>query len=133
MTKDVAVLRRRPPMAGIDPTLVLNAIANAILVVDGEGFIHYANAAAEQLFESGMHFLCQQALKELVPPDSPVFSLIAQARADQASVQEYGVMLDTPRTGARTMTIQVSPLPDQEDWVVISMNEHSIALKIGAH
>lgn len=132
MHKDVAVLRRRPPVPQVDPASVLNAVASAILVVDGEGYLRHVNAAAEQLFESGAPYLCQQALKELVPSDSPVFSLIAQARADQASVSEYGVMLDTPRTGARTMTIQVSPLPDQDDWVVISMHEHSIALKIGA-
>lgn len=132
MPKEVAVLRRRPPLPVVDPASVLNAVASAILVVDGAGRIQHVNAAAEQLFESGATYLCQQPLKELVPPDSPVFSLIAQARADQASVSEYGVTLDTPRTGLRTMTIQVSPLADQEDWVVISMHEHSIALKIGA-
>ncbi len=131
MSNEVVVLRRPAPPSSVDPAAVLNAVAAAVLVLDVDTGIRYANAAAEQLFDSGAAHLCQMNLRDLMPPDSPVFPLIGQALDDGASISEYGVVLDTPRTGHRTVTLQVSPLPEEEGWVVLSLHEHSIALKIG--
>jgi two-component system nitrogen regulation sensor histidine kinase GlnL len=132
MSKDIAVLRRPPQPPVVDSSAILNAVATAMLVLDETNRIHYANAAAEQLFDSGAAYLCQLSLHDLMPADSPVFPLIRQALQDSASISEHGVMLDTPRTGHRTVTLHVSPLPERDGWVVLSLNEHSIALKIGA-
>ena len=43
----------------------------------------------------------------------------------------YGVQLDTPRTGIRTMSIYVTPLAEKHDWLVVSLQEQTRALKIG--
>src|SRR5262249_50191343 len=37
----------------------------------------------------------------------------------------------TPRTGTRTMSINVTPLADTPNWVVVSLQEQTRALKIG--
>jgi two-component system nitrogen regulation sensor histidine kinase GlnL len=122
---------RRQPLEMIDPTIVLGALASAVLVIDGEGRIVYANAAAEQMFQSGSAYLCSQLISTLLPPDSPIFSLIEQAQNESLVVSEYGIVLDTPRTGHRTVTVQISPIGEIGGGVAISLHEQSIALKIG--
>ncbi len=110
---------------------MLGALAAAVLVVDGADRIVYANAAAEQLFQSGSPYLCSQAITALLPPDCPILSLIEQARNESLVVSEYGIILDTPRTGHRTITVQVSPIAEIPGGVALSLHEQSIALKIG--
>ncbi len=127
--------RRRPAAAtaiGPDPFLVLNALASAVLVLDSGNVIEYVNGAAEQLFAAGAHFLCGHALDDLLPQDSPLFSLVAQARDEGIVMSEYGVTVDTPRTGHRTLTAQVSPIIETPGSVVLSLHEQTMALKIGA-
>jgi two-component system nitrogen regulation sensor histidine kinase GlnL len=114
-----------------DPGIVLGALASAVLVVDKDGRILYANAASEQLFQSGAAYLCNQSIGSLLPPDSPILSLVEQARSESLVVSEYGITLDTPRTGHRTVTCQISPISEFPGGVAISLHEQSIALKIG--
>ncbi|MTJ80737.1 MAG: PAS domain-containing protein [Telmatospirillum sp.] len=131
MSRKLAVLGRRssPPLT--DAMTVLNAMTAAVVVLDDEGVIRQVNAATEQLFESSASYLCGRALTEFLPPDCPLFALIDQARAEATNVSEYGMTLDSPRTGARTMNIQISPLVEMSHSMVIAMHEQSIALKIG--
>ncbi len=131
MSRKLAFLRRRAASAQIDPATVLNALTAAVLVLSDDGVIQQVNAGTEQLFESSASHLCGLALSELLPPDCPLFGLIEQARAEATNVSEYGMMLDSPRTGNRTMNIQISPLVELSRWVVVSLHEQSIALKIG--
>lgn len=131
MEKRFALLRRKPASPAIEPSIILNSLSSPVLALDETGAVRYVNAAAEQLFDSGAAHLCGVLLKDLVPPDSPVFSLIEQALDDGAAVSEYGVTLDTPRTGNRTVTMQATPLAEALGWVVVSLHEQSIALKIG--
>ncbi len=123
--------RKRPQSPQIDPGTVLNAIASAVIVVDEGNAVQFVNGAAEQLFESTLPHLQGLPLAELVPADNPIFSLIAQVRREHSTVSEYGVHIDTPRTGPRTITVRCSPLLERPDWVVVSLHELSMALKIG--
>jgi two-component system nitrogen regulation sensor histidine kinase GlnL len=129
----VAAPRRRNGGATFDPDVILNALSAAVLAVDGDNIIRLANGGAEQLFACGAAWLCGHPTSEFLPPDSPVLGLIAQARSDGNSVAEYGVVLDTPRTGHRIVSVQISPIVEQAGAVVVSLHEQSIALKIGAH
>lgn len=131
MSKKLAFLRRRPSPPVIDPGSILNTLGSAVMVLDEEGLIQHANTAAEDLFEASLAHLLGTPLQEMLPGDSPVFALVEQARHQGACVSEHGVVLDTPRTGMRTMTIQVAPLAEEPGWVVVSLHEQSIALKIG--
>ncbi len=115
----------------IEPASVLNALASSVLVIDQDDAIRYMNASAEQLFESSLSHLAGNKLNELVPEDSTLFSLMSQARNGDCSVSEFGVNLDTLRTGQRTVTLQVSPLAEEPGWLAIGLHEHSIAMKIG--
>ncbi|MBW7849169.1 MAG: PAS domain-containing protein [Rhodospirillales bacterium] len=117
----------QPPEAAA----ILDALRSVILVVDEAGRITEANAAAEQFFDCGAVVLRSQTLTQVVPPDSPLLMLVEQARGGNA-VSEYGIILDTPRTGHRTVAVDASPI-EASGSVVIALHEQSIAAKMGAH
>jgi two-component system nitrogen regulation sensor histidine kinase GlnL len=131
MAKSAAILRRQAQPLPLDPALVLGALAAAVMVVGEDGSVRYVNAAAEQLFASGAHYLSGQMLADLLPPDSPILSLVAQARDDSIVVSEYGVTVDTPKTGHRVLTVQAAPVNELPGSVVLTLHEQSMAAKIG--
>lgn len=109
------------------------SIETAILVIDGEGRIMFANTAAEGLFAMSADRLAAMRISEVIPEDSPILSLIRQARNHGAVVSEHEFMLSTLRTGNRPVALQIAPLNGFPDALVITFAEHSIALKIGQH
>ncbi len=109
---------------------ILNALPEPVFVLDEQNVISYVNLATEQFFASGSPTLIGRPLDKILPPDSTIFTLIAQARASQSSVSEYGVSVETPRIGTHFISIDVSYIPETEGEVVISIQERSIARKI---
>ncbi len=119
-----------PSPRGPDADAVLNALGMAVVVMDPSDVILRVNAAAEDLLQSSTAHLRGLVLTELLPKDSPVLSLIGQVRSEGSTVSEYGVTLDTPRIGRRFVNVQVSPLLDAPDHVVLAVQERSLADKI---
>ncbi|HTY68652.1 MAG TPA: ATP-binding protein, partial [Alphaproteobacteria bacterium] len=136
MAKSSARRFWRPARApSFDPTVALAALPDAVLVVGPGEEIVYVNPAAEIFFDLSAPVLCGTKAEELVPADSPLLALLAQARKTGASVSEEGVTIETPRIGAHFVTLQASPLPaspspDGEDLLVLMIHERSIARKI---
>jgi two-component system nitrogen regulation sensor histidine kinase GlnL len=130
MAKTSAETARRLESALPDPALVLNAIARPILAIDGADRIGYLNQAAEQFFEASASSLVGRSLTEILPSDSPVFSLIAQVRADGHSITEYGVAIETPKIGAHLVSIDAAAVAEAPSSVILSLHERSIAGKI---
>src|SRR5215469_12709488 len=112
-----SVIRRIPPEIAVEAHAVLAALPDPVLVVDAQGVLRYANLAAEEFFDAGTTMLLGLPLPGLLPPDSPVFALIDSVRRTGASVSEYGVGIDMPRVGPRTLTVQAAPLGDDSDFV----------------
>jgi len=112
------------------PDAVLNALPDPVLTVTRDHGVRFVNTAAEQFFGAGAGRLRNQALRALIPADSPIFGLIRHAFAEGASVSEHGVVIDTPRIGIRHVTVRAAPLADADDLVVLSLQEQSIANRI---
>ncbi len=125
-----AASRLRPAGPSLDAAAVLAALPDPVLVIDREGRLSYANAAAEQFFDTGAAALIGTPLADFLPSDSPVFALIRNVRETGHSVFEYGVSLETPRLGSHILTIQAVPLTEGGDSVVVTLQERSIAHKI---
>jgi two-component system nitrogen regulation sensor histidine kinase GlnL len=125
-----SVIRRLPSEIALEAHAVLAALPDPVLVVDGQGTLRYANHAAEEFFDAGKTMLLGLPLPGLLPVDSPVFALIDSVRRTGASVSEYGVGVDMPRIGPRTLTVQAAPMGDGSDLVVVSLQGRSIADKI---
>jgi two-component system, NtrC family, nitrogen regulation sensor histidine kinase GlnL len=110
---------------------VLNALPHPVIVVAADGKIAEANAAAEAFFEVSLPLLRRHLLHDLVPFGSPLLVLVDQVRATGAAVNEYKVDLGTPRNpGDRAVDLHVAPLPEQPNYVVVMLQERSIADKM---
>ena len=110
---------------------VLDALPHPVIMISGDGRIANANAAAEAFFEASLPLLRRHTLTELVPFGSPLLSLLEQARARGAAVNEYKVDLGTPRNpGERLVDLHVAPLQDRPDHLVIMLQERTIADKM---
>src|ERR1700677_4722269 len=110
---------------------VLNALPHPVIVVSADGKIAHANVAAESFFEVSLPLLRRHSLHDLVPFGSPLLTLVEQVRASGAAVNEYKVDLGTPRNpGDRSVDLHVAPLPEQPKYVVVMLQERSIADKM---
>jgi two-component system nitrogen regulation sensor histidine kinase GlnL len=128
----VSALVGRNEQAPFDPLSVLAALPFAVLAVDQDTRIRFMNGAAEQFFEQGASGLTGRRLNEVMPADSPLFSLISQASSGQTSVAEYDVEITFPRDRTRNLAITAAPLNDDSALTVISLHEQSIARRINS-
>jgi len=119
-----------PRAAAADPAGILAALPGPVLVVDGATRIFYANPAAEQFFQTGLSAMSGRGLDGFLPLDSPVFDLIRQVRRSGRSVSESGVAIETPRIGARFVSVAAAAAGAPADGVVLSLHERSIARRI---
>ena len=120
-----------PLVMAAAPDAVLNALPHPVIVVSADGKVTDANVAAEAFFEVSLPLLRRHVLRDLVPFGSPLLALVEQVRASGAAVNEYKVDLGTPRNpGDRSVDLHVAPLPEQPDYVVVMLQERSIADKM---
>ena len=129
MKKSVIKLRQSNGLH-IDPDSILNALPSAVIVVDGDFAILHVNNAGEQFFKGSASHLTGQKLQDMLSSDNPLFALIRQAREGGHPVTEYHVTLSSPRIGHHFVNLQVSPLADAPNVVLVSIQEQSIAAKI---
>jgi len=110
---------------------VLNSLPHPVLVVGPHGRVADANVAAESFFEVSVSLLRRNAMRDLVPFGSPLLALIEQVRNRGAAVNEYRVDLSSPRLpGERIVDLHVAPVPEQPGFVVVMLQERTIADKM---
>lgn len=110
---------------------VLNAIQNPVIMVDGEGYISFANWEAENFFGASAAHLSRFVVEAVIPFGSPLLALIDQVRERRAPVNEYRVDLSSPRLGAEKLVdIYVAPVNQEPGSVVVVFQERSMADKI---
>lgn len=111
--------------------LLLECLPHAVVLLDGDDKIAFANPAAEQFFGISALVLRRQKISDLVTFGCPLLSLIEQVRRGQASVNEYGVEVVLPRTEA-THLVDVfgGPLMEGPNQVMLLMQQRSMAQMI---
>ncbi len=124
----VTGVRRAAPAIDLEP--VINAMGQAVLLVDGDGHIRYANAAAEQLFASGASVLTRMRLDQVAPFAHPLLSLVERVLETGVSLYEYEVDFGSAKLGMRPVDIQVTPLADLSGLLLVALQERAIAQKI---
>lgn len=124
--------RKTKKTSGSDLALgVLNAIQNAVIMVDEDGYIAFANWEAEAFFGASEAYLSRHTIYAYIPFGSPLLTLIDQVRERKAPVNEYRVDLSSPRLGAdKLVDIYVAPVLTDPGAVVIVFQERSMADKI---
>jgi two-component system nitrogen regulation sensor histidine kinase GlnL len=121
----------KPSFPSFSADAVLNALPHPVIIVTADGRIADANAAAEAFFQGSVSMLRRNLLRDLVPFGSPLLSLVDQVRDRGAAVNEYKVDLGTPRNPVdRLVDLHVAPLPERLDYVVVMLQERTIADKM---
>ncbi len=119
--------RQRTPGPALDLGALVNALPSPVLAVDGGNKVIFVNPAAEQFFEMGASLLSGMDLTELVPGDSPLLTLIRQARDSGASLGESSIAIASPRIGTHIVGAEVAPLAEASRSVAVVLHERSIA------
>jgi len=114
----------------VDVAGVLSALPVAVIALDAADRIVLVNAAAESFLDASSPVLAGSSLRAHLSADSPIFSLVRQARDRRVSVSEDGISLEGPRIGARFATVTASALGDGDGSVALSIHERTIARKI---
>ncbi|MDJ0936100.1 MAG: ATP-binding protein [Kiloniellales bacterium] len=116
--------------------VILNTLAQPLVVVDGEDRLTYVNQAAEQFFAASANALLGRPLRSFVQADSPLFDSLRQARDSGHSLFGHEVALASPRLGQRLVSLSVTAIPESQGngppgQVIVSFDERSIARKMG--
>lgn len=109
---------------------LLNSLPNAVLVIDDNDAVAYANMAAEDFFSQSASQLMRRTLTDLVGYDSPLLGAVAQVWRTGSGISEYEVPLGNPRVTLRPVDLQVTPIIEDSRHLLISVHERSIAQKI---
>ena len=119
------------PTTSIDSaSLIAAALPMPVLMIGQNDEILFVNPAAEQFFGMGAAALRKQNLAELIPFGSPLVQLMSQARERNASVGERDVDLSTPKLGEKLTDVSVTPVPEPEGAVIVTLQERSLAQRM---
>lgn len=121
--------RTTPPISAppISAEVVLAALPDPVLVLDGADEIAWVNPAAEQFFQTGAASLRGTTLPALLAADSPLVSLVAMVRQHGTGLSDHGVEVAGPRLGAHRVDVRVSPIHESAGSLVVSIRPRSIA------
>ena len=124
MTEPHTPTRRAPHLAGLD------LLASAVIVLDMDGRISYANAAAENLLESSLKALSRQKLTALFVNPEELAGICAQAREHKFSDLRQDLSLE--RLGRDPLRVHsiISALDGPEDSILIELRENVQQLKL---
>ncbi len=114
-------------MLVVDPSAVLAAIPDPVIVLDETDAVAWVNAAAENFFGAGSASLRSVPLSKFVSQDSPLLALVGQVRGQGVGRSEYGVEVAGPRIGSRRMDVRVLPMEDSPGQMLVSLQPRTIA------
>ncbi len=97
-----------------DIAVMMDSLPVPVLLLDAGQRIRYANGAAEPFFGMSKSQLRLSRLQDLVPFDHPLFLLIGQVRDTGVTIVEHDLILHGPRLRRRAITVQGTPLLDDQ-------------------
>jgi len=115
----------------IEHDLLLAALPHPVLVLGDDDRVLYANLAAETFFSLSHGMLKRQTLPDIIAFSSPLGALVGQVRKSGATVNEYGVEVDLPRSGVhRLVDVFAGGISEQPGLIVVMLQERTIADKM---
>jgi two-component system nitrogen regulation sensor histidine kinase GlnL len=123
--------RTGPLRRHIEYDLLLAALPHAVLVLGEDERVLYANAAAESFFSLSQAMLKRQRLSDVIAFSSPLGAVVNQVRRTGATVNEYGVDVGLPRSGAhRLVDVFAGVMPEEAGLIVLMLQQRSMAQMI---
>jgi two-component system nitrogen regulation sensor histidine kinase GlnL len=112
------------------PQMIIEALPAAILVIDGAGRCRAMNGAAESLLGVGRKNLLGRRLNEIVFADCPLFTLVEQCGHGGSAVSDAEMSIEGPRLHLAHLSVEVAPLDDPDDMVVVSMRDRHLEMRM---
>ncbi|MBZ6378808.1 hypothetical protein B5C34_10975 [Pacificimonas flava] len=109
------------------PTEVLNAIPVPVVLVDRAGHPANCNPAAEMMFGRSETALADRGWEGILPPDSPVKSLIAEAAQAGSELGAYGLEIAFVDGTTRDADVLVGPIAENNDFLAVVFQRRSVA------
>ena len=119
--------KRNPDQRPPDTTQILSAMQVPVVLLDRENRFRFVNHAAEQFLGISVPQLAQMQLSDLIPTDNRLFMLIDQVRQTGGTVSDHDLTLESPRLNKPGITIQGSPLPEEDGAVLLVVQDASAA------
>jgi two-component system nitrogen regulation sensor histidine kinase GlnL len=116
-----------PPPAMPDVAALMSALPLPVMLLDAEDRFRFANNAAEQFLGLSFAQLVHVGLRDLLPPDNPIFLLIAQVRSGDVTISDYDLTLESPRLRKVGITVQGTKVPEEPGAVLLVMQDASTA------
>ncbi len=116
-----------PPPPLIDAHALLGALPVPVVLLDAQDRFRFANQAAEQFLGVSLLQLANMTLATLVPPDNPIFSVLAQVRRHGTTISDHDLTLDSPRLQKRGITVQATPMLEEPGCVLVTLQDSSAA------
>jgi two-component system nitrogen regulation sensor histidine kinase GlnL len=117
----------KTPIAPLDG---LDLLASAVLVLDADGRIAYANAAAEHLLENSIKTLLRQKLSDLFLNPESLAAVCKQAAAHQFADKRQDLVLERAGREALHVHIIVTSLDYPDMPVLIELRENVQQIKL---
>jgi two-component system nitrogen regulation sensor histidine kinase GlnL len=121
------VERLNPRLPPVDAVAMLAALPMPVVLLDPNDRFRYANQAAEQFFGLSLLQLTQLPLSALVPEDNPLFRMVAQVRASEATISDHDLTLQSPRLHKTSVAVQATTLPEEPGCVLLTLQDASAA------
>lgn len=120
------------PLSPPEEAGILAILPLPVMVVNGEGAIAYANAAAEIFFGLSLPVMRRQRLSDLVPAGSPILGMVEEVHGSGAGITGYRIELAITRLQEeRLVDVFAAPLISSGNGsVVLLLQERTNAEKM---
>lgn len=115
---------KTPSLAGLD------LLASAVLVLDAQGCISYANPAAENLLESSLKVMQNQRLTDMFINGDKLQDIFTQAAAHLFDDKRQDLVLERMGRDPLQVHLMVTALDDPQMPVLIELRENVQQLKL---
>jgi two-component system, NtrC family, nitrogen regulation sensor histidine kinase GlnL len=114
----------------VDAAAILGALPDPVIVIDRGERIRFVNPAAEQFLGTGAATLSGGLLNDFVAQHGSLAALIASVWRVGNTISEYDMLLEGPRFGSRSVTIQGALTGEAADKLILTLHERSMAEKM---
>lgn len=125
--------------AGISPEksaknlaeILLDGLPHPVLLLGDNNGVEYANAQAEDFFQTSLPLLRRQGLENIVAFGSPLIALIEHVRRTGHNVNEYGVNLGSVKNGEQKLVdVFGGPVNEAAGKIMVMLQQRTMAQMI---
>ena len=108
------------------PSDIWNALPAPMLLLAPGGEVALANSASETFLNLSQSVLIEKGWASLFPEDSPVRSLIDEARDSRTDIAAYDLLIEFVGGRRVRADVLVGRLPDREGWLAVSFQPRAV-------